>query len=323
MRVRHALRLCSAILILAAACEQRAEPAGGAAPGGAPVALAGGPAEATGDVRVKLLEAGAEPRQALRYVFSKEPASMLMSMDMGMAIGLGEMKQPPMQLPTMKMVMAIRPEEVRADGAVRYAFRLERTDVVAGDQSNPAMQENLRAELKKTEGLSGWALVDARGFTRDADAVVPPGASPQVKDMVDKLRQQMRQMSAPFPEEPVGLGARWEVHMAVATDMFRIEQVATYRLVKREGNALEMEVEVRQSAPAQEVKVPNLPGAKGKLLEMRSTGGGRMRVDLGRLVPESSMDSKTHLAMEIKANDQAPPQAVTTDMTLRLGLRAE
>lgn len=326
MRARL-MPVLSSVLLLGslAACEQKAEPAPqpGEPGSGSGQALLGQPAAGGEGVKVALLDAGAEPRRALRYRFDdRANVVMEMTMEMGMAIGMGQPNPTEVQLPPMKLFMAIQPEAVRPDGALRYTFRLDSTDVLAGDTGDPALRENLKAELKKTEGLSGWALVDTRGFTLEADAVVPPNASAQVKDMVDKMRQQMRQMSAPFPEEAVGVGARWEVRMPISTDMFRIDQVATYKLVKLEGDVVEMEVELSQSAAPQDIKVPNLPTAKARLQTMSSTGGGRMRVALGRLVPESSMNSKTHLAMELRMSDSAAPQVITTDMSLRLGLKA-
>jgi hypothetical protein len=322
MRARLMPVLSSWVLLWSlAACEQKAEPA--PQPGEPGKALAGQPAAGDPGVKVTLLEAGAQPQRTLRYRFdSRAPVTMEMTMDMAMAIGMGQPNPTEVQLPPMKMFMVIQPEQIQPNGALRYTFRLDSTDVLPGDASDPSMRENLKAELKKTEGLSGWAVVDPRGFTLEADALVPPGASPQVKDMVDKMRQQMRQMSAPFPEEAVGVGARWQVSMPITTDMFRIDQVATYKLLKLEGDLIEMEVGVSQTAPAQDIKVPNLPTAKARLVAMSSTGSGSMRVALDRLVPESNVSSKTHLAMELRMSDQAAPQQVTTDMTLRLGLKA-
>ena len=53
---------------------------------------------------------------------------------------------------------------------------------------------------------------------READLKAPPGGSAQMQQSLENLRQSMRQMSAPLPEEPVGKGARWEMKISTVME---------------------------------------------------------------------------------------------------------
>jgi hypothetical protein len=315
MELRPLALIAWSCLAALSACEQKAEPA----PAPAASLAAAVPAD-QGLPEVRLLEAGSAPRRALRYRFERqERAVMEMVMAMGMKMTVGAAGPQDVALPPILMRMSIQPEPARADGSLRYAFRLDKTEAQGGGL-DPNVLEAMRAELARTEGLAGEVLVDARGFTLEADMRVPPGAGQQVKDMVEKMRQQLRQMSCPLPEEPVGQGARWEVRTHVQADLFRVEQRAVYQLRSQDGERIELGVELIQSAPRQAVQLPQAPQARAELLGLESKGSGSMRVDLGSLVPDSRVTSQTRMKMQVAMGDQAP-QEIVTDLTLELTIQ--
>ncbi|NMB75253.1 MAG: hypothetical protein GYA21_08995 [Myxococcales bacterium] len=311
-------------LVLACSCKEK-EPVS-SQPAPAPVPAPAGPEKAAlGDaapapqpaaVTVKVLDPGAEPREKLRYRFAAGKRSDLeMVMRMAMNMTMGDTATPQIKLPGISMSMSIDHKSIQENGALRYEFKLEGAKTLPTANVLPQVESSVTQEINKVVGMHGFAVVDPRGMVLDADVEMPAGAPAQISQMVEDVRQQVRQMCAPFPEEPVGLGARWEVTMPVRTTAISMSQVATYTLKQRDGDKLSMEVSITQNAPAQAMRAPNLPAeAEVNLSYLKSAGSGTMGIDLGQLVPTSKMSMKTSMAMTVKAGGQT--QNVATDFDL-------
>ena len=52
--------------------------------------------------------------------------------------------------------------------------------------------------------------------------------------LLDQMQQSFAQMGAPFPDEPIGVGARWTVNTLIAQQGMKVQQVATYELTELE-----------------------------------------------------------------------------------------
>ncbi|MHC4537188.1 MAG: hypothetical protein ACYS6K_24845, partial [Planctomycetota bacterium] len=164
------------------------------------------------ETTVKLLDAGAEPRTALRYKFqANQSEKIVMEMSMAMAMETGGQKQPETQVPVTQMTMTIDSKEVSAEGNLHYEFELEQVEVLPKPGINPAMVNAMKQKTSSMQGMRGSATVTSRGFTKDNEIKLPAGIDPQMKQSIDNMKQSMNQMSAPLPEEPVGIGARWQV----------------------------------------------------------------------------------------------------------------
>ena len=103
--------------------------------------------------------------------------------------------------------------------------------------------------------------------------------------MMSKLEQSIEQLSCPLPEEAVGIGAKWRVKTRLVTT-FALDQEAEYELVELVGDRGVLKITVRQSAKDQVMKLPN--GPEARLVRLKSEGGGEMRFDLTRPMPESA-----------------------------------
>ena len=105
-------------------------------------------------VEVKLLEAGKQPRRALRYHFkagSQESAVMDTKMDMAMEVN--NQKLPTIPMPTMEMTMQADVKQAKGD-TFNYTFSLTEgkvlDDVKLPDAVRKLMADNLAP-------ASGWA----------------------------------------------------------------------------------------------------------------------------------------------------------------------
>lgn len=319
MRTYGLVWMAAAGLFLSA-CEKKQEsPASVEAPGSGTKAVETGSA-GSGEITVELLEAGDEPRKPLRYKFEEgRKDTMMMEMKMEMELELGGTKAPKVPLPAMQMAMSIHSKEVSPEGNLRYEFKLDSASVADTPGVSPMVVSSVKSELAKMEGLSGWAEVSARGFTQDAEVNVPAGAGQQLQQVINNMRQQIRQMSSPFPEEPVGKGARWVVHMPIDTPALKLTQKATYELESIEGDTCTMKMDIVQTAPPQEMKTPNMPpGASARLESLASTGSGNMLVDLTKPVPRSDMTAEMKMDSAISAQGQKQDMHMEMKMGVKI-----
>ena len=275
-------------------------------------------------ITVKLLEAGAEPRQQLRYKFAAgRKDTLMMDMEMAIALEMAGMRQPEMKLPIMRMSMGIDSKNVSADGNLRYEFSLDSTEVLEGAGVNPMVASSMKTELEKMKGMTGWAVVTPRGFTQDAEVNVPPNAGQQVQQVIDNMRQQIRQMSSPLPEEAVGKGAKWVVTMPMDTPALKLTQTAEYELVELEGSKGKLNVKLVQNAPAQNMNVPNLPpGASARLNSLKSDGSGTISFDLTVPVPQSDIKAKMDMHTTIRAQGQQQDMKMNMKMNVKIWPKA-
>jgi hypothetical protein len=247
------------------------------------------------ETTVKLLDAGAEPRKSLRYKFQANQISkMVMEMNMAMTIGIGERTQPETQMPTTQMIMTIDSKEISPEGDLYYEFEYEQVDVLPKDSDNIVAVNAMKQRMSSMVGMSGSATVTPRGFTRDVEIKLPEGIDPQMKQTIDNMKQSLNQMSAPFPEEPIGRGARWQVTMPMETHAMKFTQVATYTLSEIQNDKVKLNTTLKQTAPQQEIKTPGAASKVKVILESLTTSGeGTIEIQMTNLVPTSNMNMTT------------------------------
>lgn len=267
---------------------------------------------------VKLLDPGKGPRKPLRVRVSPghtETSVLTMRMQMGFA------PQPPLTLPPMVVTLALRVTDVAPDGDVHYEFEVTRTEVVAEPKMAPDLVEGLRAQLAHLVGLKGHVRVSSRGVTREADLVIPDSLAPQAKQLLAGMRESLTQISAPFPEEPVGVGARWEVKETISQQGITLTQIATYELKSLRGDVFRTLVTIVQNADRQEVAMPGLPpGAKVTLVGMDSKGTGEIAGRLDRLVPTlSTVDLSSRIDSRAVVGGEQQDVSMTMNVHVKVG----
>jgi len=256
------------------------------------------------EIVVKLLDAGAQPRKALRYKFQAgQSETMVMVMNTSMAMEMGDQKRPETKIPTTQMTMTLESKEVSPQGHLRYEFKMDKADVLDDPGANPMMVNAMKQSMNSLVGMSGWATVTPRGFTTDAEIKMPDGIDPVTEQAMDSTKQSMTQMSAPLPAEPVGKGARWQVSMPLETNGMKIVQTATYELLEVQGDKVKFDVEITQSAESQEMNMPGTPpGTKISLESLTTSGKGTVELQMTDLVPTSNVNMTT--TNVVSANNQ-------------------
>jgi hypothetical protein len=267
------------------------------------------------ETTVKLLDAGAEPRMALRYKFqANRTEKTVMETSMAITIQTGEQKQPETQIPVSQMTMKIDGKEVSPEGDLHYEFEIEKTEVLPRPGVNPVTLNTMKQQLNSMLGMSGSATVTSRGLTKDAEIMLPPEINPQIKQSIDNMKQSMNQMSAPLPEEPIGQGARWQVTMPIETPAMNLTQVATYTLSEIQSDKVKLDVTITQSAHPQEIHAPGAaPDTKALLESLNSTGEATIEIQMTSLLPTSSLNMTSTYVISVNE------QKIKT--TMQLGLK--
>ena len=201
-----------------------------------------------------------------------------------------------MDMPAMLMNMSVQVADVAVNGNITYDFTLGEATVDDEGGYSPLMVDGLKASLKFMKGISGAATINDRGMTLSASINEVPNADPQTQQLMQSMEQTMNQISAPLPDEAVGVGAKWRYATTISQDGVEIRQVAEYELISRSGDTINMKATVTQTSPDQ-----SSTAAQGEMAVtyFRSDGSGDIKLGLGNLAPkESSMELKTTAVME-------------------------
>jgi hypothetical protein len=172
--------------------------------------------------------------------------------------------------------------EVVAFDAVAHEFHSESTILSARLLTEPVDRAATEAALAPYIGLLSWTRADTRGrpleyrYTRDGTPVDPS----TIAGLDDNLP------TMALPEEPVGIGARWQEFDEVERNGFRVLQTSEHTLVRRQGDRLTIETTVLQQPLSNTMQGANMPpGTRAELRHFTSAGSGMSTFDLGRPIP--------------------------------------
>jgi hypothetical protein len=297
-RTAVALLLVSLVLALPA-CEKK--PRGGADRSADP------PLVVPDKVSIQLGTARGEGRRVLRYAFKAGVKHVaVMEMKMSMAMEVGSRKLPETALPLMRMNLEIDAQSVSPEGELTYAYTIPSAEVDETAGVPEPLVTQMRQALKLVAGLRGSGVIAASGLNKKAKIELPPGLPPMLTQMMESVQQQMGQMAAPLPAEPVGPGSTWTVNQPLDLKAFRVGQRVTYTLVSLEGNQARLKLKLEQYAPPQDVAAPGMPaGQTMRLRRMKMTGTSEMTVDLTSPVAAAKMTGASDSVMGIEAGGQS------------------
>jgi hypothetical protein len=269
---------------------------------------------------VKLLDAGAEPRKALRIHAAPGNKQTLgltakMALDMGMGGGSGQT----MKLPAIQLTMEATVKSVSSDGDMAYEIVIADASVADEPGTLPQIAEAMKAALGSVKGLASTGSMSSRGISQGGDMKLPPGADPQMRQSMDLIKESLSNISLPLPEEAVGSGAKWEVKQALKSQGMTIQQTATYQLASVEGERVIVKGSMVQTAADQKIQNPAIPALKMDVAKMTGEGNANLAFDLSRLLPSrATAESRAEISMEMNVGGQKQAMTMKTDMNIRL-----
>jgi hypothetical protein len=261
---------------------------------------------------VKPLDAGQGEKHTLRYHTKVgDITTATMTMKMGMAITMGENQMPARDMPPVVMTFELRTAAVNGpDSTIEMRVREAR---VEGDDP---MVEQLAEMLEPLKGLKGRHITSDRGLARSMTLDIPEGLPPMVAGMMDRMKHDIENFSAPLPEEPVGLGAKWETRSHVS-EPIAMDRVGASTLDEVSPEGFRLSLTVTGSAEPQDLHAPGMPeGVTARVKSMKLSGTGALRGRFDLLMPaEATMKSEQEGAMTISQGE-----GQTTEMTQRVTL---
>jgi hypothetical protein len=306
------------------AVAQDAAPAAGANPGLGASASQAAPAvkapAAPGGSAVKLLQAGAEPRKVLRLApKAGDQQTLGMTMKMGIEIKMGEMEMPAMKIPPISMDMTVSIKEVSAGGDISYEMVMGEASLGEDADSSPEIIAAMKGSLDGVKGMTGTAKMSNRGINLGSQMKAPSSANEQMRQALDQVKDSMDRVSAPLPEEAVGVGARWESGTTVKAQGMNLKQVATYELVSLEGDRVVIKSTINQNAANQKISNPSMPGLKVDVSKMTGKGGGSATWELSKILPvQGNIDLKSETNMGVPVGGEQQTMSMNMDMSLQM-----
>jgi hypothetical protein len=283
-------------------------------PAGEPATVqAGGPTPAASPAR--LLEAGAEPRTALR--FHPQPGDrQIVDMTVKMALGLDTNGKPgePIKMPAMRMTWEIAVKDVSAAGDITYEMKL--ADAGLADETGAAspMAEAIKTTLGGLKGISSTGTLSPHGATKSRQVNLPASADPQTRQVLEQVKESLATLLLPLPEEPVGVGAKWEVKQPLKTQGLTLQQTTTCQLATMEGERLSLATRLDQNAANQKIQSPAMPNLKLDVTRLTGSGTGDLTLDLTQLFPvKARMNSQSEVVMSVNTGGQKQTMTMRTE----------
>ena len=280
---------------------------------------ANAPSDGAG-VQVKLVQAGAEPRRVLRlHPQAGEKQSVSMTLKMTMDLKMGDMQSQAMKMPGMQMAMDATVKTVSENGDIDYDFAMGDVSVMDEPGALPQVVDAIKSSLSGLKGIAGTGKLSNRGFNKGTEMKLAADAAPQLRQMMDQMKESFSTLAAPLPEEPIGPGAKWEASMPIKSQGMTIQQSATYELVSIDGEHLVIRSTIVQHAENQKIENPSMPGVKVDLTKMSGRGTGDRTCDLGLILPSTAaIEYHSDLSMAVNMGAQKQPMAMKMDMNVKM-----
>ena len=270
--------------------------------------------------RIEVLEPGAEPRTVLRYhpkVGDKHTLNMLLKMSMAMNVANTE--TPQMKMPRMSMTMDTTVTGISQEGDISYEMLMTDAGVADDPDATPMLASAMKNSVQSFKGVSGKGTMSNRGISEKTEMKLPPGADPQVRQMMDSIKESISSGTVLLPEEAVGAGAKWRVKQTRGAQGMSIDETTTYELQSLDKDQLTAKATIEQQAANQKIQSPAMPGMKVDLEKLVGSGTGTFTIDLSQILPsEGNADLHTEMSMGMGAGDQKQSMAMKMDVSVRL-----
>jgi len=289
----------------------------------APDAAPADAAAAHVDANVKLVEAGAEPRKAMRYT-AKVGAQQVANLAMTTELELGAKGQKmPTLLPKTRMTIGAKVSAADPAGDTRFALSITEADIAEGAEiGGTRAGEKLAEVVRGMKGLSGDKVVSARGVSHQFTLAAPAGsegimATAALKPVVQGFERAIDQMTVPFPDEAIGVGAKWEVAQKVIEAGMKLDQTTTFEVVAVRDNVVSLRFSVVLAAPSGKLESTFAGGMAAEVKSLAGSGEGTIDVDLGQVLPVA-LNAKNRIAMSLEL--AMPNEKRELDVEMRVTL---
>lgn len=266
---------------------------------------------------VELLEPGSEPQQEL--VLDVEPgdeATTILTFDFSTSGTLDGSPLPEQEVPAYSIDFTTTVDEV-TDDEITSSFLYGEVSVERAG-ADPAVVEQLESALGPLQGTGGTLTQAPSGAVIDGTVDQPEGLDPVLESLLSQTNEQLKSVTVPFPEEPVGVGAQWQSETSFEIAGVTTNQDATYTLAELDGDSYALEVEIEQTVEPGEIE------GGGTIIDSETTGGGRLEGSLSSLSPaQSSVTTSGTVTSEVPASEDGATQELVQEIEVEVTLKSE
>jgi hypothetical protein len=241
--------------------------------------------------QVALLEPGAEPRQELRHVFKKGVKQKLKLDAKTTVSGVN------VPIPAITLTGPMETEITKLDSGNAH-FKLTggpfKTGTAGGGGGQLAGAMGSLLGGGAPQKIAGNGILDPRGFVKEF--TLTEGAGPDGSAPVET--------GDPFPEEPVGVGGRWEVKTTLQEKEGPVQQVTTYTLLKADKKSVVTQMK--------RVQTPMDPNAEAGNAE----SSGELTFQIGGVYPTGKVTMSRKMSLGLGGGFGPSAIQLTSEMTI-------
>ena len=223
-----------------------------------------------------------------------------------------------MKLPAIHFNLEATVQSVTPDGDIQYQTVMNDATVAEEAEAGAVPLDQIKNAFASFKGLTGSGVISSRGLTKSAELKIPPGTEPQVASMMEQMRDTISHLVLPLPEEPVGVGARWELKMPTKSQGMNVTETASIEVVSIEDDKIVTKGQIGQTAANQKIDSPMMPGIPINVTKMNETGTREATLDLSRLLPVSAtVNGHSESSMNMEMAGQKQEMEIKTEMSIK------
>jgi len=277
------------------------------------------------ELTVKLIDPGQAPLETMRYAIPAGTVEKALLDIRDVAADAEETEESGDAfgvLPGFKLLMHAGPT-VEVPKGIRYVLRISKAESVLPEGVTERQAQEVEQGVNALRGMRGRFDINTHGIVVDADVPWAQGQErihPRVAITIGNVRSAIA--TIPLPQEPVGIGAVWEVRRPLRIWSARVTQVTRYELTDRVGDRFRVTISVQQKATPQVADLNPQLEMHVRGYEMRATG--HALADLGfPLALEGSLESTSAADIALVSPEKTEPLMSSRRSVLRLVSKIE
>ncbi len=264
-----------------------------------------------------VLDAGAEPRQLLRFAPTVHvPERIETTYKVRAATAFTntvlETGHRSADYPAVKVVERAEVTGIDANGDALVGSEIEDAQVLE-DLIDPKLRDSLVAQASQLKGSHGSWRRSPAGTVADV-IYRAPQASPALRKRLEDMSDMVQALAAPLPDVPVGVGASWVVTSRTTVSRVTWDRKATYRLRDLTGGTAVLDATIEMHAGSQALSVE--PNATLRLTSGSASGTGELSISLGGVFATGDTRTTSEMNYTIVRGHQRITSTMQTEWTV-------
>jgi len=210
---------------------------------------------------LKVTEPGAEPRAIRKYTFTPNKTERRVIV-LRQTISQGPQKQ---EQPALSLTMDLTPKAAKPNGSTPFEMKIVSVEIADKDKVPPQLRAQLAQITEQLKGFTGMAAtfeVDPRGAVGEVTLKADKsGAKEGAEEILSAFQQAVELMLPPFPQAPIGVGAKWERNLEEKQMGLSIKSKHAFELKDLSGDGGTVVAAIEQKVPKRQIPDPRARGA--------------------------------------------------------------